>query len=92
MYEGGLKRFRPSQPETRDKRSLGKASERSWCHRHTTSMIKICCSQSMAPWASAAAYGQGEKFSALPTTDVKFGTSDRRVTTRTEAGVTATLL
>jgi hypothetical protein len=35
--------------------------DRSWCHRHTTSMIRLFCSQPMAPWASAAAYGKGEK-------------------------------
>ena len=40
-YEGGLKTYRPSLPETRDKRPLGKESDRSWCHRHTTSMIKL---------------------------------------------------
>ena len=48
---------------------------RNWCNRHTTSMIKLFWSQPMVPWASAAAYIQGEKFSTLPTTDVKLGTS-----------------
>ena len=63
-YEGDLKSFRPSLRETRDKRPLDKESKRSWCHRHTTSMIKLFWSQPMGPWASASAYGQGEKFSA----------------------------
>ena len=62
MYEGGLKGFRPSLHETRDKRPLDRESNRSWCHRHTTTMIKFFWSQLMAPWASGAAYGQGEKF------------------------------
>ena len=35
--------------------------------------------------------GQGEKFLAQPTTDLKLGTSGRRVGTWTGAGVTATL-
>ena len=41
-----------------------------WSHRHTTSMIKLFWSQHMSPWASAAAYGQSEKFTARPTTGV----------------------
>jgi hypothetical protein len=36
--------------ETRDKRPLGKDSDRSWCHRHITSMIKLFWSQPMDPW------------------------------------------
>ena len=36
-----------------------------WCHRHATSVIKFSCSQPIALWASAASYGQGEKFSAV---------------------------
>ena len=54
-YEGGLKSSRPSLRETRDKRPLDKESNNSWCHRHTTSMIKLFWSQPMAPWVSAAA-------------------------------------
>ena len=77
--------------ETRDKRPLDKESNRSWCHCHTTSMKKLFWSQPMAPWASGAAYGQGVKFSAWPTTDVKLGTSGRWVRTQIEAGVTVTL-
>ena len=34
-------------------------------------------SKPMAPWASGAANGEGEKFSAQSTTDLKLGTSDR---------------
>ena len=47
FYEGGLKSSRPSLPETRDKRPLGRESDRSWCHRHTTSMMKLFGS---SPW------------------------------------------
>ena len=54
----------PSLRETRDKRPLGRDPERSWCHRHTMSMIEPFWSQAMARWVSAAAYGQCEKFSA----------------------------
>ena len=43
---------------TRDKRSLGRDTDRSWCHRHTTNIIKLFWSQSLAPWASAAANWQ----------------------------------
>ena len=71
---GGLKSFPTSPPETRDKLPPGKESDRSWCHRHTTSMKKLFRSQPITPWASAAAYGQGKKFSAQTTTDVKLGT------------------
>ena len=53
-----------NERETRDKRPLGKDPDRSWCHRHTTSMIKLFWSQPKGQWASGAAYGQGEKFSA----------------------------
>ena len=49
---------------TLDKRPLGRDPDMSWRHRHTTSMIKLFWSEAMAPWASTAAYGQGEKFSA----------------------------
>ena len=40
ICEGGLKSFRPSLCETRDKRPLDRESDISWCHHHTTSMIK----------------------------------------------------
>ena len=92
FYEGRLKSFRPSLRETRDMRPLDRESNRSWCHRHTKSMIKLFWSQPMAPWASRAVYGQGEKFLALPTPDLKLETSGRWVRTRTGAGVTSTLL
>ena len=46
-YKGGLKSSRPSLPQTRDKRPLGRESNRSWCHRHTTSMIKLFGHDSM---------------------------------------------
>ena len=58
-----VKSSRPSLREIRDKHRLGKDPDKSWCHHHTTSMIKLFWSQLMATWASAAAYGQGEKFS-----------------------------
>jgi hypothetical protein len=45
----------------------------------------------MAPWTPVAAYKQGEKFSAYPTTEVTLGTNGRRLGMRTEAGVNATL-
>ena len=92
MYEGGLKSFQPSLRETWDKWPLDRELNRSWCHRHTTSMIKLFWSQPIAPWASGVAYGQGEKFSVWPTTDVKLGTSSHWVRTWTGAGVTPTLL
>ena len=57
IYKGGLKSSRPSLHETRDKWPLGRESDRSWFHRHTTSMIKLLWLQPMAPRASAAAYG-----------------------------------
>ena len=63
-YEGGLISFWLSLPETLDKRLLGRESDKSWCHCYTMSMIKLSWSQPKAPWASAAAYWQGEKFSA----------------------------
>ena len=43
-------------------------------------------------WVSVAAYGQGEKFSLKPTTDMKLGTSGLWVGIRTGASVTATLM
>ena len=61
-YEGKVKSSQPNFCETRDKRPLGRESERSWCHCHIKSMVKLFWSQPMAPWASAAAYGQGKKF------------------------------
>ena len=64
FYEGKMKSSRTCQRETRNKRPLGRESDMSWCHRYTTSMIKLFWSQPMGPYASAAAYGQGEKFSA----------------------------
>ena len=50
--------------KTREKRPLGRDPVRSWCHRHTTGIIKLFWSQPIAPWASTAESGQGEKFSA----------------------------
>ena len=64
IYEGGLKSFQRSLFETRDKRLLGRELDRSLCHRHTTSMIKLFWLQPMAPCALGAAYRQGEKFLA----------------------------
>ena len=57
-FEGGLKSFRPSLRETRDKRPLDRESNRRWCHRHTMSMIKLFWSQPMAPWASGQHTGK----------------------------------
>ena len=34
-YESKVKSSRHSLRETRDKRPLGRDSDRSWCHRHT---------------------------------------------------------
>jgi hypothetical protein len=45
----------------------------------------------MAPWTPVAAYKQGEKFSANPTTEVTLGTNDRSLGTQTGTGVTVTL-
>ena len=44
-----MKSSRPSLRETRDKRSLGRDPDRSWCHRHTS--VKVSWSQSMGPWS-----------------------------------------
>ena len=59
-----MKISRPSLRKTWDKRPLSRDPDRSWCHRHTLSMIKVLWLQSVAPWASAIAHGQDEKFSA----------------------------
>ena len=40
--------------ESRDKRSLGRYSGRSWCHHHTS--VTLYWLQPMAPWTLAAAY------------------------------------
>ena len=40
-YEGDLKSSWPSITETWDKRPLGRELDRSLCHRHTTSIIKL---------------------------------------------------
>ena len=47
IYVGGLKSFWHSQRETWDKRPLVTESDRSCCHRHTTSMITHFC---RSPW------------------------------------------
>ena len=86
-----MKSSRPSLRATRDKRLLGRDPDKSWCHGHIMSMM-IFWSQPIAPWVSAATYGQGEKFSAYPKTDVKLGTRGRWIGTRTGTGVTSTLL
>ena len=54
IYEGGLKSFRTSLRETRNTQPSDRESNRSWCHRQTTSMIKLFWSQPMSPWASGA--------------------------------------
>ena len=48
IYEGDLKSFRPSLHETRDKQPLGRYPDRSWCHRHTKSMIQLFFR--LSPW------------------------------------------
>ena len=63
-YEGGVKSSRTCLPENQDKPLLGRELDRSCSHRHTMSMIKLFWSQPIDSWASTAAYGQGEKFSA----------------------------
>ena len=40
-YENKVKSFRPILRETLDQRSLSRDPDRNWCHRHTTSMIKL---------------------------------------------------
>ena len=41
IYEDKVKSSRPSLREIRDKRPLCRDPDRSWCHRHTKSMIKL---------------------------------------------------
>ena len=41
IYEGKVKSSRPILCETRDERPLGRDPDRSWCHRHTKSMINL---------------------------------------------------
>ena len=50
--QGWSENSRPSLCETRDKRPLNRESDRSWCHHHTTSMIKLSWSQAMAPFTT----------------------------------------
>ena len=50
-YDGKVKSSQPRLRETLDKRPLGWDLDRSWCHRHTTSMIKLFWSQLMDSWA-----------------------------------------
>ena len=45
-----IKKTKKNLRETRDERPLDRESDRSWCHRHTTSMIKLFWSQPMATW------------------------------------------
>ena len=59
-----MKNYRPSLPETQDKRPLGSDLDISYCLCHAMSMIKLSRSQLMAPWAAGSIQGQGEKFSA----------------------------
>ena len=70
-YESGLKSFRPSLRETRDKRPLDRESNRSWCYLHTTCMIKLFWSRPMAPWTSAAAYECAATQSMYPWAAIK---------------------
>ena len=83
-FEGGLKSFRPSVRETRDKRPLNRESDRSWCHRHTTS-IKSFFDRSLWLYGHRGQHTGKVKSSRLDT-------RGRWVRTRTGAGVIATLL
>ena len=49
-YEDKLKNSRPSLRETLNKRPLGRDPDRSWCHRHTTSMMERFWLQPLTPW------------------------------------------
>ena len=91
IYKGKVKSSRSSLRKTWDKRPLGRGLDRSWCHHHTTRMIKLFWSQPMNPCTLTAAYGQGEKFSAKPRTDMKLKTTGYWIETRTGADVTVTL-
>ena len=48
QYEGKVKSFRPNLRETRDNLPLGREPERRCCNRHTTNMIKLFLSQTIA--------------------------------------------
>ena len=91
-YEGGQNSFKHSLREIWDKKPLDRESNKSWCHRHTTSMIKLFLVAAHDSMGIGAAYRQGENFSASPATDVKLGTSGHWVRIQTGAGVTATLI
>ena len=41
-----------SRCETRDKRPLGRNPDKSWCHLHTLTMIKLFWPEPMAQWTS----------------------------------------
>ena len=58
-YDGKVKSSQPSLYETRDKRPLGRHPDRSWCHRHTTSMIKLFWSQSILHGMSSSTLDPG---------------------------------
>ena len=55
-YEGKVKSssLTYNRREIQDKRILGRDTDRSWCHRHTS--VKLFWSQPMAPWTSVAVY------------------------------------
>ena len=75
-----------------DKWPLGRKSDRSWYHRHTTSMIKLFWLQ---PWLHGYQRHHTDKVkSSRPSlqTEVKLGTSGHLGGTWTGAGVTATLV
>ena len=50
-YEDKVRSSRPSLRKTRDKRPLSRDPDMSWCHCHTTSLIKLFWSQPMDPWS-----------------------------------------
>ena len=91
FVRGQSKSSWPSLHETWDKQPLGRDPDRSWCHRHTTNMIKIFGHNPWLHGHMTAAYGQGEKFLAQPTIDVKLRTSGNWIGTQTRAGIPTTL-
>ena len=48
-----------NQRESRDKRSLGRNPDRSWCYRHTS--VKFSWSQPIDPWTSAQPWAATKK-------------------------------
>ena len=55
-----MKSYRPSLRETWDKRPLGRDPDRSWCHRHTTSMLLSTPMEPLAATKKALHYCIGD--------------------------------